>query len=77
MVWNLPARQRDLCMRRSPEGKLATVTFNLDPDDWHGRPSEGLRAEPVSGAMAGTAFRLQSSPFFAKGVNYLDVVRAG
>src|SRR5260221_1484745 len=29
-------------MKRSTNGKLVIVTFNLDPDDWHGRPSEGL-----------------------------------
>jgi hypothetical protein len=63
-------------MKRSPDGKLVIVTFNLDPDDWHGRPSEGLWAEPVGGATAGNVFRLQNSPFFATGVSYLDIVRA-
>jgi hypothetical protein len=63
-------------MKRSIDGKLVIVTFNLDPEDWHGLPSEGLWAEPVEAAKAGARFRLQNSPFFATGVSYLDTVRA-
>jgi uncharacterized protein DUF4265 len=63
-------------MKRSADGKLVIMTFNLDSDDWHGMPSEGLWAEPVERANAGAAFRLENSPLFATGVSYLDVVRA-
>src|SRR5713226_5197437 len=63
-------------MKRSTNGELVIVTFNLDPSDWHGRPSEGLWAEPVGAAAAGTAFQLRNSPFFARGVSHLDTVRA-
>jgi hypothetical protein len=54
---------------------LKRVYFQLDPDDWHGRPNEGLWAEPLEGATPGTAYRLMNSPFFARGVSYLDTVR--
>jgi Domain of unknown function (DUF4265) len=63
-------------MKRSEDGKLVVVTFDLDPADWHGRPSEGLWAEPIGGGMAGARFRLHNAPFFATGVSYLDTVRA-
>jgi len=51
------------------------VTFDLDPRDWHGRPSEGLWAEPVANATPGSALRLMNSPFFVRGVSYQDIVR--
>jgi len=53
---------------------LLRVYFNLDHEDWHGRPNEGLWTEPV-GAPA-SVFRLRNSPFFARGVSFLDLVRA-
>jgi hypothetical protein len=56
--------------------ELVIVTFNLDHEDWHGRPSEGLWAEPIAGATSGSALRLENSPFFVRGVSYQDVVRA-
>jgi hypothetical protein len=50
------------------------IYFSLDPADWHGHGSEGLWAESVGDAAG--AFRLLNSPFFVRGVSYLDVVRA-
>lgn len=48
------------------------VRFETDPEGLaHGDP-ERLWAEPVSGSL----FRLRNSPFFAKGVSFLDVVEA-
>jgi hypothetical protein len=51
------------------------VYFPLDPTDWHGRPNEGLWAEPLKGATPATAYRLRNSPFFVRGVSFLDTVR--
>lgn len=51
------------------------VYFPLDPTDWHGRPNEGLWAEPLEGATPATAYRLRNSPFFVRGVSFLDTVR--
>jgi hypothetical protein len=55
---------------------LVKVFFRLDADDWHGHSSESMWAEPVSGSDAGDLYRLQNSPFFTRGVSFLDVVRA-
>ena len=63
-------------MKRSTNGELVIVTFNLDPDDWHGRPREGLWAEPLRTGKWGTVYQLRNSPFFARGISHLDVVRA-
>jgi hypothetical protein len=52
------------------------VYFRLDPIDWHGRSNEGLWAEQVENATPGTAFRLLNSPFFVRGVSFLNIVRA-
>ncbi len=55
---------------------LRRIYFRLDPAKWHGRPNEGLWAEPLERASIGAAFRLRNSPFFARGVSFLDIVRA-
>jgi hypothetical protein len=49
------------------------VRFELDPEDWHGSSAETLWAETI---WLGTkkALRLMNSPFYARGVSYLDVV---
>lgn len=52
------------------------IFFKLDSADWHGSPSETLWAKPLSCADKAAAFELENSPFYAKGVSYLDVVRA-
>lgn len=55
--------------------ELTKVRFQLDPNDWHGLPSETLWAEVVSGATVGGALRLRNSPMFVCGVSFLDIVR--
>jgi hypothetical protein len=57
--------------RKKPSG-LVRVAFGLDPQASHGSVSERLWAFPVGGRR----FRLENSPFFARGVSYLDVVFA-
>jgi len=52
------------------------VYFKLDPGDWHGQPNEGLWGERVEGSHSGTVYRLMNSPFFTRGVSFLDIVRA-
>jgi hypothetical protein len=49
------------------------IRFLLDTADWHGFPSERLWAEPI---WDGTKkiFRLMNSPFYARGVSFLDIV---
>jgi hypothetical protein len=51
------------------------LRFFLDPADWHGSSAELLWTEPIWGGTT-KVFRLMNSPFFARGVSYLDVVRA-
>jgi len=53
----------------------AKVLFELDPEYWPGPGAETLWAEPVAGSEW-RRFRLMNSPFYARGVSYLDVVRA-
>jgi hypothetical protein len=51
------------------------LRFLLDPADWHGSSAETLWIEPLwDGTMK--VFRLMNSPFHARGVSYLDIVRA-
>lgn len=51
------------------------VYFELDPLDWHGGGVEGLWAEPVENSTSGSVYRLLNSPFYARGVSYLNIVR--
>jgi hypothetical protein len=53
----------------------AKIRFNLDPNDWHSATAERIWAEPV-GEDIEHAFRLMNSPFYARGVSFLDIVRA-
>jgi hypothetical protein len=55
---------------------LVRIYFHLDPEDWHGRPNEGLWAEPLNQTSSVDIFRLRNSPFFAKCVSFEDIVRA-
>jgi hypothetical protein len=55
---------------------LEKIVFPLDPSDWHGRPNESLWAEAVGDVSPTRVFRLKNSPFFARGVSFLDTVRA-
>jgi Domain of unknown function (DUF4265) len=54
--------------------ELVKVLFELDPADWHGESGENLWAKPL--ADTEEVFEIENSPFFAKGVSYLDLVRA-
>jgi hypothetical protein len=49
------------------------VRFLLNPEDWHGSSAELLWAETI---RLGTknVLRLMNSPFYARGISYLDVV---
>src|SRR5262245_12217868 len=53
--------------------RLVKVMLELDSRDWHGHGSELLWAAPVSVEQ----FRIESSPFFATGIGYRDIVKAG
>ena len=54
--------------------RLVKVRFELDSSDWHGLGSEALWAS-AEDAEAGS-FQLMNSPFFTRGIGYLDTVRA-
>jgi uncharacterized protein DUF4265 len=54
---------------------LAKVRFELDASDWHGHGSETLWAKPIA-VNERRVFEIRNSPFFAKGINNLDVVLA-
>lgn len=55
---------------------LSKIEFTLDPADWHRSSSETLWVKPLAGSDEAGVFVLENSPFYAKGVSYLDVVRA-
>jgi hypothetical protein len=54
---------------------LVKVFFELDSSDWHGHGSETLWATPVPNSEW-RHFEIRNSPFFATGINHLDVVAA-
>ncbi len=54
--------------------ELRKVRFYIDPEEWHGYPSETLWAEPIEKTASSAIFRLRNSPFFAEGVSFLDMV---
>jgi hypothetical protein len=74
-VFELHHLQAGAKLEMASSDELTKVRFQLDPNDWHGRPSETLWAEVVSGATVGGAFRLRNSPMFVRGVSFLDIVR--
>jgi hypothetical protein len=55
---------------------MVKIDFELDPQEWHGQSHEGLWAEPAQLAKDATVFTLRNSPFFAKGVSFMDIVVA-
>lgn len=55
--------------------QLTKIRFGLDIREWHGHGGEFLWAEPINDAIA-QSFRVLNSPFFTKGINYHDVVKA-
>lgn len=54
-----------------PESKCK-LFFDLGQDQWHGFRSESVNATKVWDQK----YRLENSPFFAKGVSYKDIVAA-
>lgn len=54
---------------------LVKVIFELDSDDWHGAPVEALWAEPIF-ENGRQGFLISNSPFYVKGISFLDTVRA-
>jgi hypothetical protein len=55
--------------------RLVKIRFELDLSDWHAHGSETLWAEPIA-ENERRVLQIRNSPFFAKGINNLDVVRA-
>ena len=55
---------------------LIKVFFTLDAGDWHGFVTESLWARPIAGTPDTLLLELQNTPFYARNVSYLDVVRA-
>jgi hypothetical protein len=55
---------------------LVKVAFELVASDWHGCPGEKMWAKPLVGLPGLISAKLENSPFYVKGVSYLDVVRA-
>ena len=51
---------------------LTKVLINVEPADWHSVATEALWATPISK----NTYRLENSPFYAKGYSYLDIVQA-
>lgn len=52
------------------EPTLVKVTFDLDPNEWHGSATESLWAEPLGNCF----YRIRNVPFFVRGVSHEDVV---
>jgi uncharacterized protein DUF4265 len=55
---------------------LVKISFECDPEGLSRGSPERLWAKPVSSDSKATYFELQNSPFYAKGVSYLDIVDA-
>jgi uncharacterized protein DUF4265 len=54
--------------------RYVKIGFSLDRREWHSYPSEALWAEPI-GEVPPKAGRLMNSPFYARGVSFMDIVR--
>ena len=55
--------------------RLVKVRFELDVSDWHGHGGETLWAQPIADSEE-RILQIRNSPFFAKGINNHDVIRA-
>jgi hypothetical protein len=55
--------------------RLIKIRFELDVSDWHGHGTETLWAKPITEDER-RIFQIRNSPFFANGINNLDVVFA-
>ena len=62
-------------MLEDPAANRIKILFNLDPSDWHGSSTETLWAERVA-TLSDGAYKLLNTPFFMKGVSFMDTVRA-
>ena len=54
----------------STPNSLTRVLLQVEPTDWHSVGSETLWATP----LGHNQYRLENSPFYARGYSYLDVV---
>jgi uncharacterized protein DUF4265 len=54
---------------------MVKIAFELDADDWHGVPVETLWGEPII-ESGREAFLISNSPFYVRGISFLDTVRA-
>lgn len=54
---------------------LVKICFELDPSEWHGSYIESVWAECIPGGSYST-YVIRNTPFYMKGVSFLDVVRA-
>jgi Domain of unknown function (DUF4265) len=56
---------------------MVKIDFEMDPhQEWHGQSHEGLWGEPLHGARSDTVFTIKNSPFYVKGVSFMDIVEA-
>ncbi|HEY2444879.1 MAG TPA: DUF4265 domain-containing protein [Rhizomicrobium sp.] len=60
----------------SMNSDLVKIQFQLNSTDWHGFSNETLWAKALGLVTESNAFQLENSPFYCKGVSYLDVIRA-
>ncbi len=51
------------------------IWFELDSSEWHCHGSETLWASPIV-ASESRLFQIANSPFFVRGISYLDIVQA-
>lgn len=54
---------------------LCKLLFYLDASDWHARSQETVWADLISESDGKTILRVQNSPFFAKSISFLDLVK--
>ena len=54
---------------------LEKMSFRLNPEDWHGQQMETLWVEALGDARNDELYVVRNSPFFARGVSFLDIAR--
>lgn len=56
---------------------MVKINFQLEEGGWHGGGHEGIWATPIAKSDEGMMiFRLENSPFFARGIAYRDLIEA-
>jgi Domain of unknown function (DUF4265) len=55
---------------------LFKIMIELEDEPWHGGGVETLWAEKCTDGANENNFKVMNSPFFARGVNFLDIVEA-